>query len=260
MTGRYPITIGMQYEELQTDVNWGLNLTEILLPEVLRDNGNYKNYALGKWNLGHFTPKLLPTARGFHEYLGYLAGQNYYWSKHMPNQDDYQDFTVSNSQCFNAYNGSDLEDYSTFLYRDKAIKAIKHHDFNANPMFMYLAFQAVHDPFDDINKYEDGLPPSYLGEELYGKFVEAIPGRNRQQYAMALKLMDQAVESIVNALIEAKQMDNTYIIFASDNGGCYQAGGRNGNLRGTKGSLWEGKNISVNIFSVWLILLSSQAA
>jgi len=32
----------------------------------------------------------------------------------------------------------------------------------------------------------------------------------------------------------------TPIIFASDNGGCYQAGGKNGDLRGTKGSLWEG--------------------
>jgi Sulfatase len=35
-------------------------------------------------------------------------------------------------------------------------------------------------------------------------------------------------------------MDNAYVIFASDNGGCYSAGGKNGPLRGTKGSLFEG--------------------
>ena len=37
-----------------------------------------------------------------------------------------------------------------------------------------------------------------------------------------------------------QQLDNTYFIFASDNGGCPTAGGRNYPLRGTKGSLFEG--------------------
>jgi hypothetical protein len=51
-------------------------------------------------------------------------------------------------------------------------------------------------------------------------------------------------------------MDNTYIIFASDNGGCYQAGGRNGALRGTKGSLWEG-GVKVDSF-IYSPLLDSR--
>ena len=42
------------------------------------------------------------------------------------------------------------------------------------------------------------------------------------------------------ALDEVKQLDNSYIIFASDNGGCPSGGGRNYPLRGTKGSLFEG--------------------
>ena len=50
-TGRYPITIGMQYGELQPDVLWGLNETETLLPEILKEKGGYVNYAVGKWNL-----------------------------------------------------------------------------------------------------------------------------------------------------------------------------------------------------------------
>ena len=52
--------------------------------------------------------------------------------------------------------------------------------------------------------------------------------------------MDTAVESIYDALDKQDVLDNTYIIFASDNGGCPTSDGRNEPLRGTKGSLFEG--------------------
>jgi arylsulfatase A-like enzyme len=57
---------------------------------------------------------------------------------------------------------------------------------------------------------------------------------------MSLSILDSAVESIVDALTDKGIMDNTYVIFSSDNGGCYGGGGKNGPLRGTKGSLFEG--------------------
>lgn len=41
LTGRYPITIGMQYEELQPNEVWGLNLTERIIPQVLKEYGKY---------------------------------------------------------------------------------------------------------------------------------------------------------------------------------------------------------------------------
>eukprot|EP01035_Chromulina_nebulosa_P034545 gene34545-46357_t len=124
LTGRYPITIGMQYEELQPNEVWG-----------------YKSYAIGKWNLGHYTPEMLPTARGFDHYIGYLNGQNYYWSKKYPLESEYTDFLYADGSCYSCYNESDTQTYSTFLYRDKAIQAIHAHDFNADPMFMYLSVQ-----------------------------------------------------------------------------------------------------------------------
>ncbi len=79
MTGRYPISLGMQYDEVLSDSMWGLNTSETLLPEVLRDFVGYKNYAIGKWNLGHYTPYMLPTARGFDQFIGFMNGENYYW-------------------------------------------------------------------------------------------------------------------------------------------------------------------------------------
>ena len=231
----------MQYEELQPNEVWGLDTSETLISDVFKAKGGYTNYAIGKWNLGHYTPEMLPTARGFDQYIGFLSGQNYYWSKRYPVDSDYIDFIYSDSTCYAPYDGSDLETYSTFLYRDKAVKVINNHDYSQSPMFLYLAMQAVHDPFNDYSEeFSDGIPSSYLDSQTYEFIKTNIPGLNRQQYAMALKLLDNAVESIHAALEQQGQLDNTYIIFASDNGGCYQAGGRNGDLRGSKGSLFEG--------------------
>ena len=42
-------------------------------------------------------------------------------------------------------------------------------------------------------------------------------------------------------------LDNTYIIFASDNGGCPASGGKNTPLRGSKGTLFEG-GVKVDAF------------
>jgi arylsulfatase A-like enzyme len=57
---------------------------------------------------------------------------------------------------------------------------------------------------------------------------------------MALAVLDDAVEDVYDAITSAGEIDNTYFIFASDNGGCAEAGGRNYPLRGQKGSIFEG--------------------
>ena len=44
LTGRYPITIGMQYEELQPNEVWGLNLTEKIIPQILKESGGLYVY------------------------------------------------------------------------------------------------------------------------------------------------------------------------------------------------------------------------
>jgi arylsulfatase A-like enzyme len=184
---------------------------------------------------------MLPTARGFDHFIGFLNGQNYYWSKKYPLESQYTDFMYSDSDCYSAYNFSDMSTYSSVLYRDKAVQAINAHDFSTNPMFMYLAVQAVHDPFNDLDaEFSDGIPASYLDSSMYTHIRDTIVGRSRQQYAMALYILDSSVKTVVEAMAARDQMQNTYVIFASDNGGCYQAGGRNGELRGSKGSLFEG--------------------
>ena len=48
------------------------------------------------------------------------------------------------------------------------------------------------------------------------------------------------MSKVYTALETKGVIDNTYLIFTSDNGGCPNGGGRNTPLRGIKGSLFEG--------------------
>jgi arylsulfatase I/J len=244
LTGRYPLTLGMQYGMVAANAYWGLNLTEKLLPEVLREN-SYATHALGKWHLGYYAPEYLPTARGFDSFIGYVNGENYYWSKHNTDFPDHIDMMESDTKCYAPYNRSDISTYSTYLYRDRAVEIIEQHDVDV-PLFLYVAFQAVHDPFSDLDDdsefadYATGIPSEYFSTSVNSQITNKITGARRQQYVSALALMDTAIGDINNAL-EAKNIsDNTYVIFLSDNGGCHEGGGRNGPLRGSKGSLFEG--------------------
>jgi arylsulfatase A-like enzyme len=241
LTGRYPSTIGMQFNLVSEMVAWGMNLSETTIAQALQDYGDYKTYAVGKWHLGHYQPKYLPTARGFDHYMGYLSGENYYWSKKSPVYDTYSDMLYMDSTCYTTYSESDLTDYSTYLFSEKTRTVLNSHDFDSNPLFMYLAFQSVHDPFHDISGDGiNGIPESYVGEEFYSLVESTFSGSKRQQYVLSLYLMDREISKIMSTLEDLNQLENTYLLFVSDNGGCYKGGGRNGGLRGCKGSLFEG--------------------
>jgi arylsulfatase B len=132
----------------------------------------------------------------------------------------------------------------------EAVSIIYHHD-TAKPLFLYVASLAPHAPYqapqDSIDGYKD----------LAGNI-------HRHTYAAMITDLDTQVGRIVDALKQKDMLDNTLIIFSSDNGGATSAlfatGARspeereesggvgfeekppasNGNLRGGKGALHEG--------------------
>jgi hypothetical protein len=74
----------------------------------------------------------------------------------------------ADTSCYYSYDGDDLKRYSTHLYKDAAVTIIENHDFSQNPLFLYLAFQAVHEPFVDVEEsFEDGVPSDYLDSSVY---------------------------------------------------------------------------------------------
>ena len=242
LTGRYPLTVGVQFYEQGAATDGGLPDDETTIANVLADEG-YTTYMLGKWNLGNAAASQLPTSRGFNYYLGFLDAYSYYWSKRNPDFPDYKDFMYADNKCYYQYDGSDIEQYSTSFFQNAAVASIEGHDFDASPMFLYVAFQSARAPFEDTG-YSTGLPDSYMEDigttDAMEYIQKNVEGSVQQQYFKSVAVMDLSVAFIYFSLEKAGQLDNTYFIFASDNGGCPTAGGRNYPLRGTKGSLFEG--------------------
>ena len=245
LTGRYPLSVGMQYGMVAANAEWGLDLDETTIAEVLSDNG-YKTHMLGKWHLGYFSPLFLPTARGFDDYIGYVNGENYYWSKRSTDYPEFVDFMESDRECYKPYNGTDMHDYSTTFYTNHAIQILDDHD-TADPLFLYLAYQAVHDPFVNQGKFRNGMPDTLVDADVLSQIHSGVVGTQRKEYIKSLYQLDKHVGYVYDKLVEKGMEDNTYIIFMSDNGGCFYGGGKNGPLRGSKGSLFEG-GIKVDSF------------
>ena len=186
LTGRYPLSIGMQYGVVDTRTPWGLDPLEQTLADILNENG-YVTRALGKWHLGHHSPKFLPTARGFDSFMGYMNGDNYYYSKRNPLEYHFVDFLTMDKETYCPYTDDDLHLYSTYFYREKAVETILNHD-QSKPLFLYLPFQAVHDPFADFVQQRDNAK-NYVTDDVRAMVRKNVVGAKREEYAYALNLL-----------------------------------------------------------------------
>ena len=113
------------------------------------------------------------------------------------------------------------------------------------PFFMMVSHYAVHVPHaaraDLIEKYRKLPRGKHAKDSDYLPIEEMPKGYTihswRLQYAAMLEEVDEGLGAIVEAVEKTGQLDNTYIIYTSDNGGGL---GPNGTLRGGKANLYEG--------------------
>jgi arylsulfatase A-like enzyme len=127
--------------------------------------------------------------------------------------------------------GHDFDDYSTDVLAERAIEFI--HD-TRGPLFLQFAPTAPHIPAtpaeEDESKFQDlppWRPPGYNEPDVSDKpkwvrdlrklGPNVIPTIRRRQL-QSLQPVDRAVEGIVEALRETGRLDNTLIVFTSDNG------------------------------------------
>jgi hypothetical protein len=93
--------------------------------------------------------------------------------------------------------------------------------------------QNVHGPLD--------VPPlSMFSPEQWARIAHVPQKAHRRQIAASLLALDWSVERLVNGLRDEGLWDDTVLVVASDNGGCWAQGGSNLPLRGGKHFLWEG--------------------
>jgi len=110
------------------------------------------------------------------------------------------------------------------------------------PFFMYLAFNATHDPRQSPKEYVDkypleniSLPVNFLEEYPYKDSIGCGPDKrderlvpfprtpyaikvNRQEYYALVTYMDEQIGRILEALETSGVAENTYIFFAADHG------------------------------------------
>lgn len=100
--------------------------------------------------------------------------------------------------------------YVTDLLTEAAVKRIHDHDYQKKPLFMLLSHLAPHSGNDD--------DPLQAPEEEIAKFAYIEDPRRRKYAAMVSKL-DESVGHVVEVLSRKGVLNNTILLFLSDNGG-----------------------------------------
>ncbi|GHU98437.1 sulfatase [Bacteroidia bacterium] len=217
MTSRYQERFGYY---INGEQNAGVPLTEKLMPQYLKSEG-YTCACIGKYHLapnpkgdeGGCTPGFNPLDRGFDYYWGFNSHGTQYYDSDM------------------LYRGRERVKASGYLTDELTREALGFIDRAGNqPFVLYLAYNAVHGPLGAP------APGEYLSRFNYAS--KAL--NNFYAYVYAV---DQGVKKIVDKLSAEGKLDNTMIVFTSDNGapgGATNVLPKNGPFRGFKGQTWQG--------------------
>lgn len=218
------------------------------IAEVLK-GGGYKTYLSGKW---HVCKQLLeehgdgsnwPLSRGFDRFYGITGGAASYYDPPTLTKDSEN---IDPPQDSDYYFTDDVSDHACQFIRD-------HHEQEPDkPFFLYTAYTAPHWPLhakpEDIEKYNgrfsagwDALREQRLermenlgilnaNTELTNRDStqpawddtpdKAWQERRMEVYAAQVDSMDQGIGRILDALEESGELENTLILFLSDNGAC----------------------------------------
>jgi arylsulfatase A-like enzyme len=223
----------------------------------LMKKAGYATAAIGKWGLGMANTTGDPNKHGFDYFYGYLdqkQAHNFYpthlWENgkwdtlrnayikvHEPLPKD-----EHNPKAFEKFKG---KDYSLTKMAEKTLAYIRRH--KDQPFFLYLPYTGPHlslqAPDEAVKEYIGQFEEQpYRGEKGYASTLYP-----RSTYAAMISYMDKQVGRIMALLKELKLDENTIVMFSSDNGATFDAGGADtrffdsvGALRGRKQDLYEG--------------------
>ena len=243
MTGLYSTRAGVGRMGLRTEVpEYSEHIRDdcTTIAENLKTNG-YLTYMAGKWHLGSQNGER-PAQRGFDRSYSVLAGAGDYYRPSTLHVDD------------KPVKPDDLDPdyYITRQLTDHAVNYIK--EAGDNPFFLYLAYTAPHWPLQapkaEVDKYIDFymqgwdvLRQTRFAQQKSMGFISPqamLPPRDERVpawdsmtdtdkrswaqkmavYAAMVNIVDQGIGKVLKQLEEQHILDNTIILFLSDNGGC----------------------------------------
>jgi arylsulfatase A-like enzyme len=190
---------------------------------------DYHTGMVGKWHLGFKEPQT-PNARGFDEFKGFLGDMmDDYWT-HLRGEVNWM---RHNREEINP------EGHATELFTQWAIDYMDLQKNNPQPFFLYLAYNAPHFPIQ---------PP----EDYFQKVLQRENGidRKRARNVAFIEHLDTELGKLLDHMRKSGLMENTLIIFTSDNGGALRFAQSNGKLRGSKQQMFEG-GIRVPTIASW---------
>lgn len=261
LSGRMPHCFGGQKnlpdvaKNLRDYNQKGIPESETLISTVLQ-SANYSTACIGKWHLGDAKP-FHPVTRGFDQFFGFLGGGHQYYpsitDKVEPKINDYQFFLQRNFSDIKSPAGA----YLTDLLTDEATGFMQRSANREEPFFLYLAYNAPHSPLQGKTEDLQLLYPDHKPANP-GNGIDFRDYENRQNYVAMVYAVDRGVAQIVKTLNDPNQdgikddsiLNETLIVFLSDNGGKILQAGNNAPLLDDKGSTHEG-GIRVPMFMHW---------
>jgi YVTN family beta-propeller protein len=220
LTGRHHYRAGVYSVISESIHKMHLLESETTIAELLKENG-YGTAHFGKWHLGMPTDKRknpTPADHGFDYWFGLVNGAH-------PNHKDPTNF-LRNGEPVGPMKG-----YSCQIVVDEALTWLDEKRAPDAPFFLNLWFNEPHAVI--------AAPDEIVSQ--YGALDDQAA-----IYNGTIDNTDRAIGRLVAKLEELGELDNTIIVYSSDNGSYRQE--RSGELRGKKGSQFEGGHRVPGIF------------
>ena len=244
LTARHPIRVGTGPE-----VGGELSLEETTIAEGFKANG-YRTGVFGKWHNGDDpdTPEFqVAFAEAFKQMPnkkhtgGHGANAHDFdeaWVYYGGGADYFNRRTVQGRGPVSWWHNLEFrqndEGYTDDLVTKYAIEFIR--DSKDKPFFCYIPFHIAHAPLQ-----AKGIDLAAIDTEKAATLPSANPkatAENKRIHAAMLQSMDKNIAAIVAELERLKLLDNTILVFTSDNGA--MAEGSSLPLRGHKHTIYDG--------------------
>eukprot|EP00038_Savillea_parva_P012281 m.203553 g.203553 ORF g.203553 m.203553 type:complete len:523 (+) comp22152_c0_seq1:1-1569(+) len=279
LIGRYAYHVGQQSDNLgPTNGGCALSVEYDMIPAALKKYApaSYHTHAFGKYHQGFYAKRFTPTFRGFDTFNGFYDGGESHYTHITPfavwkdpgipywwtpaDRAQYPpvgcgalvDLTNNTGDSLEPASSSLNGTFSSELTTTAVCNVIDNHPSNTEPIFLYVAFHAVHTPLE--------APDEYV--ERYTGLVDDL---DRRVLGGMISAVDDGLGAIVDKLKGRGLWNSTLVIFTTDNGGpvCLSpspstqhgekilksCGTNNYPLRGSKMTYWQGGTRGVGFIS-----------
>lgn len=246
--GRQRDVSGSFYEGL-----WGyeneISVRVLCFPRLFQEAGYFTSF-VGKWHLGS-SPSTIPAAQGFDKSFALMQGAANHWNDVGLGLSD-KDGKVSSYFQDNHKVSWPEGQYSTNFYTSETIKYLSENRIESQPFLSVVSYTAPHWPLQPPSDYKDRYRGKYdrgyddLREQRFNtskrlgmieesvelpeglkhikpwesltKEEQKIESREMELYAASLEHLDAQLGELLNHLRATGELENTIVLFMSDNG------------------------------------------